>query len=315
MSSGAEVGVRTVATIDRPGAVPAAVASGFTQRWILRLADPSDARAFGVPPALITSAPPGRGVRVEDGLEIQIARPPEASTGGTGAAVVGGPVPIGVLPAVVDVATLPAPDGSGRRLILPVGIGDRSLGPAALVVHAGDHVLVTGRPRTGRTSALALLADRWRAAAMPGPVAVVAFRPSWLGDVADGGVVTGAGELAALASLGGPALVLVDDAERVDDDGTLRALLTESVPGVLVVAAGHPDALRSQYGHWTQLVRRSRLGVLLQPDADVDGALLGAVLPRRSSVGPQPGRGYLVVDGRAELVQLAHGAPAPSLAT
>ena len=55
-------------------------------------------------------------------------------------------------------------------------------------------------------------------------------------------------------------------------------------------------------------MRRSRLGVLLQPDVDVDGDLLGTVLPRRpamATVAPLPGRGYLVVDGRPELVQLA----------
>jgi DNA segregation ATPase FtsK/SpoIIIE, S-DNA-T family len=75
---------------------------------------------------------------------------------------------------------------------------------------------------------------------------------------------------------------------------------------VHVMAAAHPDVLRSAYGHWVHLVRRSRLGVVLQPDVDVDGELLGAILPRRQAVPVRPGCGYLVVDGRAELVQLAH---------
>jgi S-DNA-T family DNA segregation ATPase FtsK/SpoIIIE len=225
-------------------------------------------------------------------------------------AATGGPAAIGVLPSTVPVHSLPGPTVADGQWTVPVGIGDADLGPAALVLHATDHVLVTGRPRTGRTSALALVADRWRAAAMPGPVAVVAYRPSALCRAADGVVVTHAADLARLAPRRGPALVLVDDAELVDDDGTLRALLAAARPGLHVVAAGHPDALRSQYGHWTQLVRRSRLGVLLQPDAEVDGALLGAVLPRRTHPAPRPGRGYVVVDGQAELVQLAQ-APAP----
>jgi S-DNA-T family DNA segregation ATPase FtsK/SpoIIIE len=52
----------------------------------------------------------------------------------------------------------------------------------------------------------------------------------------------------------------------------------------------------------------SRLGLLLQPDVDLDGDLLGTVLPRRGAVAPLaavPGRGYLVVDGRPGLVQVA----------
>jgi S-DNA-T family DNA segregation ATPase FtsK/SpoIIIE len=72
-----------------------------------------------------------------------------------------------------------------------------------------------------------------------------------------------------------------------------------------VVAAGRTDVVRSLYGHWTAAVRRCRLGVLLQPDLDVDGDVLGTVLPRRQPVAAVPGRGHLVVDGRPELVQLA----------
>ena len=108
-----------------------------------------------------------------------------------------------------------------------------------------------------------------------------------------------------LRDSGRPAVLLVDDAERVDDDGTLAALVAAVRPRLHVVAAGRPDVVRSLYGHWTAAVRRSRLGILLQPDLDVDGDLLGAVLPRRQPVAPLPGRGHLVVDGRPELVQLA----------
>jgi S-DNA-T family DNA segregation ATPase FtsK/SpoIIIE len=115
--------------------------------------------------------------------------------------------------------------------------------------------------------------------------------------------VTEASDLPMVAAA---SLVLIDDAELVDDDGTLAALLAAGGHDRHVIAAGRPDVLRSMYGHWTHLVRRSRLGVLLQPDVDVDGDLLGAVLPRRQVVAPVPGRGYLVVDGRAELIQLAH---------
>ena len=131
-------------------------------------------------------------------------------------------------------------------------------------------------------------------------VGAAAFRPSLLRDIADV-VATDAAELARLAAA---SVVLVDDADLVADDGTIAALLARA--DCHVAAAVHPDVLRSSYGHWAHQVRRSRLGVVLQPDVDLDGDLLGAVLPRRQVVPARPGCGYLVVDGRAELVQLAH---------
>jgi S-DNA-T family DNA segregation ATPase FtsK/SpoIIIE len=94
--------------------------------------------------------------------------------------------------------------------------------------------------------------------------------------------------------------VFVDDADRVEG---LEPLL--GLPDLHVLAAGTADALRAAYGHWTQRVRRSRLGVLLRPDLDLDGELLGVSLPRRPPVAPLPGRGYLVHDGRFTMVQCA----------
>ena len=94
--------------------------------------------------------------------------------------------------------------------------------------------------------------------------------------------------------------VFVDDADRVD--GLDRLLL---VPDTHVLAAATADALRAAYGHWTQSVRRSRIGVLLRPDLDLDGELLGVTLPRRPAVAALPGRGYLVHDGRTEMLQCA----------
>jgi len=57
-------------------------------------------------------------------------------------------------------------------------------------------------------------------------------------------------------------------------------------------------------------VRRSRTGLLLQPDVQADGGLLGVTLPRRPSPPVRPGCGYLVQAGGFELVQAAHPTPA-----
>jgi S-DNA-T family DNA segregation ATPase FtsK/SpoIIIE len=209
-------------------------------------------------------------------------------------------MPIGVLPVAVPVASLPAPLISGRPWSLPIGIADADLQPAPLVFHGGDHALVAGRARTGRSSALTVIAGAVRRALPDAVIGVAAFRPSPLRHVAD--VV--AADAAELGRLADASIVLVDDAELVTDDGTLASILMRADRHV--VAAVHPDVLRSSYGHWAHAVRRSRLGVVLQPDVDVDGDLLGTVLPRRQVVPARPGCGYLVVDGRAELVQLAH---------
>jgi S-DNA-T family DNA segregation ATPase FtsK/SpoIIIE len=45
--------------------------------------------------------------------------------------------------------------------------------------------------------------------------------------------------------------------------------------------------------------------VLLVPDHDLDGDLLGVTLPRQDRMAPVPGRGYLVANGSVEGIQLA----------
>ena len=52
-------------------------------------------------------------------------------------------------------------------------------------------------------------------------------------------------------------------------------------------------------------MRRSRCGILLQPNVDVDGDLLSARIPRRAPVVMTVGRGYLCLNGGAALIQTA----------
>jgi S-DNA-T family DNA segregation ATPase FtsK/SpoIIIE len=104
----------------------------------------------------------------------------------------------------------------------------------------------------------------------------------------------------------GPTLVLIDDCDALDDPGgRLAQLLTAGRPDLHIVGAGRSDVLRTLYGHWTQVLRRSKAGVLLQPNLELDGELLAARLPRRLHTELPTGRGFLVGDGRVELIQLA----------
>jgi S-DNA-T family DNA segregation ATPase FtsK/SpoIIIE len=187
-------------------------------------------------------------------------------------------------------------------------------------MHPGDPFLITGPARSGRSSALALIAQQLRRADAAGRIFAVTPRPSPLADLAS--VVTMASAeglveaMAATASGSDPdgvsgGIVLVDDADLVDDPAGVLARLLEGVGGPAhVIAAGRTDALRVAYGHWTQALRRRRRGLVLRPESDLDGDVLGAVLPRWPSSPPATGRGYLVVEGGCTLVQLARFDPA-----
>jgi S-DNA-T family DNA segregation ATPase FtsK/SpoIIIE len=104
----------------------------------------------------------------------------------------------------------------------------------------------------------------------------------------------------------GPLVIMIDDAERFDDsDQAISGLINAALPDLRIIAAGRSDDLRGLYSHWTKTIRKSRCGVLLQPNIDYDGELLGVTLPRRSPVAMTPGRGYACVAGGMALVQTA----------
>jgi S-DNA-T family DNA segregation ATPase FtsK/SpoIIIE len=100
-------------------------------------------------------------------------------------------------------------------------------------------------------------------------------------------------------------LLLIDDAETVDDPRrALSDLLSAPGTGVHALIAGRAETFRA-LGHWSAGARRSRTGLLLVPDLQMDGALVGATLPRRPAPPARPGCGYLVRPDGFELVQVA----------
>lgn len=298
-TEGAAVGIVTVFTAERPAAVPAALLATCAHRWVGRLDDPAEATTCGLPPAQVPRAGPGRFVVATTRLLGQIADLGAPRPG----AGPGGPAPIGVLPASV-VAPPAGSAGFGGDARLVVGVDFESLADGVLHVPDGEHVLVAGPARSGRTSTLAAFAASWRAAHPGGVVRVVAPRPGgpWAGAEVVG-LQAALDEIAAVAA-GGPTLLVVDDAERVDDP-RLGPLLAERRPGLLAVVAGRPDALRSLYGHWTTVVRRSRIGILLTACVDVDGDLLGELLPRRPPIPSRPGLAWLVDATGRRLAQIS----------
>jgi S-DNA-T family DNA segregation ATPase FtsK/SpoIIIE len=257
-------------------------------------------------PAGARRMPPGRGVELRSGLELQIAHHADAEVAVADVArmwpatdVELRPAPVRTLPAVVAPADLPPPTATGTAWSLPLGIDDATLEPALLHLHRGDHLLVSGPARSGRTSTLRLIADALRHARPDAVIAALGFRGT-----APPGAIT-ADTVADLTVHDSRHLVVVlDDAELIEDPGGVLGALVAGRDAI-VVAAGRADALRSAYGHWTAALRRQRRGIVLWPTADVDGDVLGVVLPRQRVLRQPAGRGYVVADGDVRRVQLA----------
>ena len=73
---------------------------------------------------------------------------------------------------------------------------------------------------------------------------------------------------------------------------------------VTIAVAGRPDTLRTMYGHWTAVVRRSRIGLVMSTGADIDGDLFGEPLPRRLTIAPRAGLAWMIDGGGRRLVQI-----------
>ncbi len=315
MADGPGVGVVFVATAKQPGDVPGQVAAAVAAKLAFRLADRYDYAAVGIAvdePA----AHPGRCFASATGHEIQIALPhPDGLAAAVAELSAAGPTPsrppapIGILPSVVKVPELAeAARIVGEQWVLPVGIGDTDLEPVGFLLHDGDHALVAGPGRSGKSTTLETIASLVAACRPDVEIHCVTPRRSPLLDCPEVTRIDPCDldeAIGVIVASGAEHLVLVDDAEFVDGCEALTSLLAGRAPGVHLVAAGNADALRAGYGHWTQTLRRSRLGVALRPNPSVDGDLWQVTLPRRTTAGFPPGRGYLIADGRIELVQVA----------
>ena len=330
-ADGPELGVHVAIAADRLGAVPLSLSSLAQQRLAFQLAEPADYAQFGIPRRSVPRFSPGRAVAAGSGQVLQVARPGQAlarllagsgaaaakagataaKAGATAGASDGGPAPIGVLPDRVPLeAVLGAPGSSHDPWFLPVAIGDETLAPVGFELFEGDHALVTGPPRSGKTTAL--LAAASVVARMYPDVELlgVALRRSPLRELAGLARLASSPEeldtlIDELRGGEGVKLLLIDDAETVDDPRrALSDLLSAPGSGVHALIAGRSDTFRA-LGHWTAAARRSRTGLLLVPDLQMDGALLGAALPRRPVPPARPGCGYLVRPDGFELVQVA----------
>jgi S-DNA-T family DNA segregation ATPase FtsK/SpoIIIE len=304
IQSGAAVGVAVVLSTAQPSALPLAITAACAERWVFHLTDRVEATSLGVPAALVPAAgQPGRMVIASTGLEAQLGcvalHPVPCPSESL-------PEPVTCIPAVVPAGDLEGagPEtATGDDATLLVGVSFASGRPWAVQVPDGDHLLVLGPARSGRSTALQQLACSWAGHHPGGWAASVTPRRSALTAVVR---CDDLAEVLHRLPRRGPALVVVDDCELVDDpNGAFAALLASRRAGLMVLAAGRPDALRQSYGHWSMVLRRSRLGLVAATASDVDGDLVGVVLPRRLPVAARPGLMWAVDNGSLTLVQVA----------
>ncbi len=306
---GPAAGIAVAATVERPGALPLAISGAVSERLVFRLGDPADALVLGLRPTAVADLPSGARSSPAAASTCRWRRSSTCPARSRASPPVGrtdpGPrpaPPVDRLPERLAVEHLPTPSrgdvvhGGEAPAIwsLPIGLDGRTLDVCRVELHPGEHLLVAGSARSGRSSALALLARQVRAADPAARVLTLAPRRSPLRELGWPEHVGGSDELAATLSAPGAlgtgeeprAVLLVDDAELVDDPSSVLLGLVSGCSALTVIAAGRVDALRSAYGHWTQVLRRQRRGVLLRPTSDLDGDVLGGhAAPSRSGPG------------------------------
>ncbi|HET7664733.1 MAG TPA: FtsK/SpoIIIE domain-containing protein, partial [Mycobacterium sp.] len=331
---GASVGVHLIVTGDRT-LLSGRIAAMTEERIAFRLADKADYSYIGMNSRQAPDAqPPGRAIRADSLRELQVALLTDDETGQAQAAALAEigadaarrdaeiprgrrPFRVDVLPALVrfDHAwalreRVPAP-----ALFALLGVGGDELTALGVDLGVGVPTLViAGPPRSGRSTAAAAVARSLLACGSR--LLVATPRVSLVTQAVSGEpgvVVTPDGRLdehdvAVLLDDPRPLTIVVDDAELLRECGAatlLRQIVAGGVgPGRAIVLAGNADGMCSGLSGWQVDVKKGRRGLLLSPQGNGDGDLIGVRLPR-SAIGGAivPGRGLAHL-GDNELVSV-----------
>ena len=308
LREGEAVGVSAVLAGDRALLV-GRVASVLEHRVVLRLADRADAALAGLATsALPTDPPPGRGV-LADGAEVQLSLPthePPRALSREGVR----PLRVEALPTHIRAERLASSTLDRDGIALGLG-GDELTVQTLTPGRDGRRWLVAGPAGSGVTTTLAVAAARLLRQGRP--LAVVASRPGALdalrGDphLALWSDPTRSEELVRLRQQRPDLVVVADYADQLLDT-PLEPVLREVArladrDGGLVLCGASSTSLATQYRGLALEVARDRTGVLLGPGTIGDADLFGLRLrPDRTA---PPGRGHLVVRGRAVPMQVA----------
>lgn len=320
-SDGPSLGIRLVITADRSGSLTPTVAAAMRTRLVMRLTSPEESAVLGFRDHLPGSLPPGRvllgagtsaQVLWEDDIDEQARLSRIMASHPTRGAPAVRLLPERVVPSDLPVET--AVQGAGR---LVIGIDEDH---AAAVVDLGRHEawLVLGPARSGRTTALHAAVSALENSASERERFLICGRRSSLTG-REGWTGIAAGESAVLEMIprwsdgivnaGRSTVVVVDD-------------LDELVGGIAAAAfdrlwkAGRDAEVRwlvsmatyraaTSFEPVVRALLAGRHGLILQPDPNSDGDLLGARLPRFAGRSMPAGRGLLIADGSSLFIQVA----------
>ncbi|GHD29610.1 FtsK/SpoIIIE domain-containing protein [Nocardiopsis kunsanensis] len=339
MRDGAAVGIHFVMTGDK-SLTRTKYASTTEHRLVLRCNDPGDYNAAGLQARkLPESVPDGRAFRGSDSTELQGALLTEDPSGGAQAAELTSiarflqrRTPKGTAPGPFRVDVLPEHltlreterylDGPLRPLWALLGVGGNELTAIGADLASTPTFLISGPPRSGRSSMLLTMAQTLvmggsellvvaprtsPLSSLKGHRSVVAYLDSPEPKLSQLHKALGAME-------GDTAVVVVDDAELLlnSDLGREFTRIARGMVGEgwAIIAAGGNEALQGGFNGWHVNLKRNRMGALLSPQAQADGEVLGIRLPKGV---PAPrldvGTAYLHLgDGRIQQVRV----PLPS---
>ena len=326
LTDGPSVGVCAAFSLERASMLSGQLGAVATQRWVFRLADRLDGAFLGIQAVKMASLGRRACLVAETGLLAQIAVADDLLEPNTsGETKRGWAAPIRTLPGFIstgdlfDLVEKPSLTACGPATFrIPIGISDTDLAPAYLEAHGGEHLLVVGAARSGRTITLGTIVESIARFDPHRSIVILAPQRSMLPSLATSlltdrpasriAIVENVSDLeASFDCRQGPVAVVVDDAELFEDpSGFLGRLLLHDDGSVFIAAAVRTELLRGNYSHWARQLRRSRLAILLRP-SDHDAELTGLAIPRRG-VPSEPGRGLLAVSGVFEVVQFACGA-------
>ncbi|MFJ4783387.1 FtsK/SpoIIIE domain-containing protein [Streptomyces sp. NPDC088794] len=332
MREGASVGIHVVITGDRQ-LLAGRISSLTEDKFGLRLADRADFSMLDINSRKVPEEiPPGRAFRNETAAETQFALLSEDTTGqGQNAALVAigeaaaardaqvprerRPFRVDVLPSRIsfeDAWAMRDPATAGTPLWAIAGVGGDELTAFGPDLAQGVPAFVIGGPaKSGRSMVLLNFARSYLTQGVR--LVVAAPRPSPLREL-DGQegvlkVFTGRDvdedeleELVGTASPAEPIVVLVDDAEVLDDcdaEDVFKRIVERGVEeGLAVVIAGDEDEICDGFSGWQVDAKKARRGILLSPQESGSGELIGIRTNRSMVGGPvTPGKGMLHLGG------------------
>ncbi|MGH8998926.1 MAG: FtsK/SpoIIIE domain-containing protein [Acidimicrobiia bacterium] len=303
-------------------------------KMVLRLSDRNDYRMANLNPKSIPDEmAPGRALKADSGLEVQVALLAEDAAGqAQGEAVrrlaaeaakrwpaaerANRPFKVDVMPTSIgyDEVAEQAADirPAGAPLWAAIGVGGDEIAVTGVDLGALGAFTVAGPPKSGRSNTLVALARSVLDGG--GEIVAVCPRPTPLADLKGGGVrkifsgIPSGAELTEVLGAGdAPLVVLVDDADSVarsEADDAVTTAWKAAAPGTLaIVVAGPIEELKSEIKGVCAGARKAKAGVLFSPSS-LDGDLIGVRLPRNLAGRAPAGRGVLGLFGETGAVQV-----------